>query len=70
MSSSKLKKENTASFLKNIMMLMFSQVVVKLLGLVYRVAIVDAEGFGNTGNGYYATGYQIYMILLAISSIG
>ena len=70
MSSLKLKKENTASFLKNIMMLMFSQVVVKLLGLVYRVAIVDAEGFGNTGNGYYATGYQIYMILLAISSIG
>lgn len=70
MPSSKLKKENKTSFLKNIAMLMFSQVVVKLLGLVYRVAIVDAEGFGNTGNGYYATGYQVYMILLAISSIG
>ncbi len=70
MASSKLKKENTASFLKNILMLMFSQVVVKLLGLVYRVAIVDAEGFGNTGNGYYATGYQIYMVLLALSSLG
>lgn len=49
---------------------MFSQVVVKLLGLVYRVAIVDAEGFGNTGNGYYATGYQVYMVLLAISCMG
>lgn len=70
MSSSKLKKENKTSFIKNILMLMFSQVVVKLLGLVYRVAIVDAEGFGNTGNGYYATGYQVYMILLAVSSIG
>lgn len=68
--SSKLNKENKTSFLKNILMLMFSQVVVKILGLVYRVAIVDAEGFGNTGNGYYATGYQVYMILLAISSIG
>lgn len=67
---SKLKKETSASFLKNILFLMFSQVVVKLLGLVYRVAIVDAEGFGNTGNGYYSTGYQVYMILLAISSMG
>ncbi len=70
MSSSKLKKENKTSFLKNVLMLMFSQVVVKVLGLVYRIAIVDAEGFGNTGNGYYATGYQIYMVLLAIASIG
>ena len=68
--SSKLNKENKTSFLKNVLMLMFSQVVVKLLGLVFRVAIVGAEGFGDTGNGYYSTGYQIYMILLAISSIG
>lgn len=70
MSSSKLKKENKTSFLKNVLMLMFSQVVVKVLGLVYRIAIVDAEGFGNAGNGYYATGYQIYMVLLAVASIG
>ncbi len=70
MASSKLKKENKASFLQNILMLMFSQVVIKVLGLVYKVIIVDVEGFGNTGNGYYSTGYQIYMILLALSSMG
>ena len=68
--SSKLKKENKVSFLQNVLMLMFSQVVIKLLGLIYRVVIVDVEGFGNTGNGYYSTGYQIYMILLALSSMG
>ena len=68
--SSNLKKENKASFLQNILMLMFSQVVIKVLGLVYKVVIVDVEGFGNTGNGYYSTGYQIYMILLALSSMG
>lgn len=67
---SHLKKENTTSFLKNVLMLMFSQVAVKALGLIYRVVIVDVENFGNVGNGYYATGYQIYMILLAISSLG
>ena len=70
MSSSKLKKENASSFIKNVFMLMFSQVIIKVLGLVYRVVIVDVEGFGNTGNGYYSTGYQIYMILLALSSMG
>ena len=70
MGKSKLKSENSTSFLKNILMLMFSQVVVKVLGLLYKVIIVDVEGFGNTGNGYYATGYQIYMVLLAVSSIG
>ena len=68
--SSKLKLENKTSFLKNILMLMFSQVIIKVLGLIYKVVIVDVEGFGNTGNGYYSTGYQIYMILLALSSMG
>lgn len=68
--SSKLKKENKTSFIQNILMLMFSQVIIKVLGLIYKVIIVDVEGFGNTGNGYYSTGYQIYMILLALSSMG
>lgn len=67
---SRLQKENKTSFLKNVLMLMVAQVLVKVLGLVYRILIVDVEGFGNVGNGYYATGYQIYMVLLAISSMG
>jgi len=67
---SNLIRENKTSFLKNVLMLMFSQIAVKALGLIYRVVIVDVENFGNVGNGYYATGYQIYMILLAISSLG
>lgn len=70
MAKSRLEKENNTSFLKNVMMLMVAQVLVKVLGLVYRILIVGAEGFGDVGNGYYATGYQIYMVLLAISSMG
>ncbi len=70
MAKSRLQKENNTSFLKNVLMLMIAQVAVKVLGLVYRILIVDAEGFGNVGNGYYSTGYQIYMVLLAISSMG
>ena len=70
MAKTRLQKENNTSFLKNVLMLMVAQVLVKVLGLVYRILIVDAEGFGNVGNGYYSTGYQIYMVLLAISSMG
>ena len=70
MAVSRLQKENNPSFLKNVMMHMVAQVLVKVLGLVYRILIVGAEGFGDVGNGYYATGYQIYMVLLAISSMG
>ena len=68
--ANRLQKENNTSFLKNVMMLMVAQVLVKVLGLVYRILIVGADGFGDVGNGYYATGYQIYMVLLAISSMG
>lgn len=62
------KKKN--SFTSNVLMLMFSQVLIKILGLVYRLAITNAEGFGDQGNGYYSAGYQVYAVLLIISSQG
>ena len=59
------KKKN--SFVGNVLMLMFSQVLIKILGLVYRLAITNAKGFGDQGNGYYSAGYQVYAVLLIIS---
>ena len=58
------KKKNT--FAKNVLMLMFSQVLIKLLGLIYRLAITNVKGFGDVGNGYYSAGYQVYAVLLRI----
>lgn len=66
----KATKQKGGSFMKNVLILMFAQISVKLLGLIYRLVITNAEGFGNTGLGYYSTGYQIYSLLLALSSIG
>lgn len=51
-------------------MLMFSQILIKILGLVYRLVIMNVPGFGDLGNGYYSAGYQIYAVLLTISSQG
>lgn len=67
---SKIQKEEATSFSKNVLMLAVAQIVVKVLGLVYKIVIVNIPGFGNIGSGYYSTGYQLYMVLLAISSIG
>ena len=62
-----LKKE---TFIQGILALMFSQVLIKILGLVYNLYLTNRNGFGDEGNAIYSSGYQIYALLLAISSIG
>ena len=63
-------KKTANSFMKNVVMLIFSQLLIKVLGLVYKLVITNIEGFGDTGLGYYSAGYQIYALLLTLSSIG
>lgn len=55
------KKEDTnkQSFMIGVMTLLFAQIIVKVLGLVYRLVITNIDGFGDTGNGLYGAGYQI-----------
>ncbi|MBR4261064.1 MAG: polysaccharide biosynthesis protein [Clostridia bacterium] len=62
-----VKKE---SFMQGVLALMFSQVFIKLLGYVYRCYLTNREGFGDDGNAIYSAGYNIYALLLTISSIG
>ena len=62
--------ERPQTFMSRVLFILMSQVVIKLLGLVYRLVITNVEGFGNIGNGYYSAGYQIYTLLLALSSVG
>ena len=64
------KTEKKNSFMLNVAIVMFSQIAVKLLGMIYRVVITNFEGFGDLGTGYLNVGFQIYTLLLAVSSIG
>ena len=64
------KNNKKTSFMINVAIVMFSQIAVKLLGMVYRVVITNLRGFGDLGNGYLNAGFQVYTLLLAISSIG
>ena len=66
----KIKSEKTHSFMGNVAIILFAQLMVKVLGLVYRMVITNIDGFGNTGNGFYNAGFQVYTVLLAISSVG
>lgn len=63
-------KKTANSFMKNVVILICSQLLIKVLGLIYKLVITNIEGFGNTGLGYYSAGYQIYSLLLTLSSIG
>ena len=63
----KVKKE---SFMQGVIALMFSQVLIKALGFIYKWYLTNKEGFGDDGNAIYSAGYNIYALLLTISSIG
>lgn len=63
-------KEKKQSFMQGIITLMFSQVLIKILGLIYKLYLTNKKGFGDTGNAIYNSGFQIYALLLTISSIG
>ena len=66
----KINEQKTHSFMGNVAIILFAQVMVKVLGLVYRMVITNIDGFGDSGNGFYNAGFQVYTVLLAISSVG
>ncbi len=66
----KINENKTYSFMGNVAIILFAQIMVKVLGLVYRMVITNIDGFGDIGNGFYNAGFQVYTVLLAISSVG
>lgn len=64
----KVKKKE--SFMQGVLTLMVSQALIKVLGLVYTLYLTNREGFGDAGNAIYSSGFQIYALLLTLSSIG
>lgn len=64
------KSVKSQTFSKGIIVLFFSQIVIKLLGFIYRVVITGMDGFGDIGNSYYGAAFQFYTAILAISTVG
>lgn len=64
------KKHKSETFLQGVLILIFSQVLIKVLGLVQTLYLTNRNGFGDAGNAIYMGAYQIYALLLSVSSIG
>lgn len=62
-----MKKNN---FLKNVLVLLFSQGIVKIVGIVYKLYLTNKLGYGDTGNALFAAAFQVYAIFLTVCSIG
>ncbi len=63
------KKLNTASgFLKQGSILAVASILVRMIGLLYRIPMANI--IGSEGNGIYSSAFEIYNILLIISSYG
>jgi len=61
-------KKNT--FMESVIVLMFSQVIIKIVGLIYKLYLTNKEEFGDRGNAIYGAAFQIYALFLTVCSIG
>jgi stage V sporulation protein B len=59
-------KKSDASFLMQGGILAAASIVSRIVGLIYRIPLTNT--IGKTGNDYYGTAYEIYNIILLISS--
>ena len=62
----KRTKGSDASFLMQGSILAIASIVSRIVGLIYRIPLQAT--IGDTGNDYYGTAYEIYNIILLISS--
>lgn len=65
-----MKQVKSQTFSKGIIILFISQLIIKLLGFIYKVVITRMDGFGDIGNSYYGGAFQFYTAILAISTVG
>lgn len=60
------QRQGSSNFIVQGSILAIASVMVRLIGIVYRIPMTNI--IGDEGNGYYAAAYSIYSILLLLSS--
>ncbi len=61
-------RENRRSFLSGVSVLTLSAMVVKVIGLLYRIPLLDR--LGTEGMGYFNTAYELYALFCVLSTAG
>lgn len=62
----KPNKRGTSNFLVQGIILAAAGIIVRIIGMFYRIPLADI--LGDEGNGYYSSAFSIYSILLIVSS--
>lgn len=60
------KTNNSTNFLLHGSILAFASILCRIIGIIYRIPLTNI--LGDTGNGYYSAAFQVYSILLLLSS--
>lgn len=58
------------TFMNGVLIIMISQVLIKVFGFIYRIILTNFPQFADEGNSYYGSGFQVYTLLLAIATTG
>lgn len=58
------------SFMNGVLVIMFSQVLIKVFGFLYRIILTNFKEFSDVGNSYYGSGFTVYTLILAIATTG
>ena len=64
------KKNMKETFTQSVFVLMVSQALIKILGLLYKLYLTNRNGYGDEGNAIANGGYQIFALILSITAIG
>ncbi len=64
--ASKRKKQKAANFVIQGGILAMAGILVRIIGMLYRMPLNDI--IGKQGNGYYTSAFNVYNILLILSS--
>ena len=58
------------SFRQSVFSLLVSQVIVKIMGMFYRLYLTNREGYGDEGNAIANGGFQVFALFLSLIAIG
>ena len=64
--TSRMKKQKAANFVIQGSILAMAGILVRIIGMLYRMPLNDI--IGKQGNGYYTSAFNVYNILLILSS--
>lgn len=66
MADNRNKKKNSSNYLKQGSILAVASIFVRVIGMLYRIPVTRI--IGNEGNSFYSSAFDIYTIMLLVSS--